>query len=70
MGRWEPDGRARLRDAALELFLERGFDDTTVSGIAERRAQIGVFELLNAAVGKTGCRNTPAYGIPAASATW
>ena len=36
MGRWEPDGRARLRDAALELFLERGFDDTTVSGIAER----------------------------------
>lgn len=36
MGRWEPDGRARLREAALELFLERGFDDTTVSGIAER----------------------------------
>ncbi|MFT4285944.1 MAG: helix-turn-helix domain-containing protein [Protaetiibacter sp.] len=36
MGRWEPGARARLREAALELFLEQGFDRTTVAEIAER----------------------------------
>lgn len=36
MGRWEPDGRTRLRDAALELYLERGFEQTTVTEIAAR----------------------------------
>src|SRR5579875_1473939 len=36
MGRWEPDAAGRLREAALELYLERGFVQTTVAEIAER----------------------------------
>jgi AcrR family transcriptional regulator len=36
MGRWEPGARGRLREAALTLFLERGFDQTVVADIAER----------------------------------
>ena len=36
MGRWEPDARGRLRVAALELYAERGFEQTTVADIAER----------------------------------
>lgn len=36
MARWEPDSRGRLRQAALELYGERGFEDTTVAEIAER----------------------------------
>lgn len=36
MGRWEPDARSRLAAAALDLYLERGFDQTTVADIAER----------------------------------
>ena len=35
MGRWEPDARGRLERAAIELYLERGFDQTTVAQIAE-----------------------------------
>ena len=34
MARWEPGARNRLADAALELFLQHGFDRTTTSGIA------------------------------------
>src|SRR6187402_1570350 len=36
MGRWEPDARGRLAQAALELYVERGFEQTTVADIAER----------------------------------
>src|SRR3954447_20400634 len=36
MGRWEPDSEGRLRQAAMELYLERGYEQTTVADIAER----------------------------------
>jgi AcrR family transcriptional regulator len=36
MSRWEPNARGRLEQAALELYLERGFDQATVAEIAER----------------------------------
>jgi AcrR family transcriptional regulator len=36
MSRWEPNARGRLEQAAAELFAERGYDQTTVAGIAER----------------------------------
>lgn len=36
MGRWQPDARGRLIRAALELFEERGFEQTTAGDIAER----------------------------------
>jgi AcrR family transcriptional regulator len=35
MGRWEPDARGRLVQAALELYVERGFEETTVAEIAK-----------------------------------
>jgi AcrR family transcriptional regulator len=36
MGRWEPNSRGRLQEAALALFAERGFDQTTAAEIAAR----------------------------------
>jgi AcrR family transcriptional regulator len=36
MPRWEGDARVRLVAAALHLFSEQGYDDTTVAEIAER----------------------------------
>src|SRR2546421_8387889 len=36
MGRWEPDARGRLAQAALALYSERGFEPTTVAEIAKR----------------------------------
>jgi AcrR family transcriptional regulator len=36
MPRWKPDARQRLVMAALGLFAEQGYDDTTVAQIAER----------------------------------
>jgi AcrR family transcriptional regulator len=36
MTRWEPNARGRLEQAALELFIERGFEQTTVAEIAQR----------------------------------
>jgi AcrR family transcriptional regulator len=36
MSRWEPDARGRLQQAAVELYVERGFEQTTVAEIAQR----------------------------------
>src|ERR1700745_2396358 len=36
MARWEPDASGRLREAALDLYVQRGFEQTTVADIAER----------------------------------
>jgi len=36
MGRWQPDARARLQEAALALYGDRGYEETTVAEIAER----------------------------------
>ncbi|MCX5396782.1 TetR family transcriptional regulator [Streptomyces sp. NBC_00102] len=36
MGRWEPNARGRLEQAAMELYGERGFDQTTAAQIAAR----------------------------------
>jgi AcrR family transcriptional regulator len=36
MGRWEPNARGRLMQAAFALYSERGFEQTTVAEIAER----------------------------------
>ncbi|GIG21344.1 TetR family transcriptional regulator [Cellulomonas chitinilytica] len=34
MGRWEPDAQNRLREAALSLFADGGYERTTVAEIA------------------------------------
>jgi len=36
MARWEPDARGRLVAAALELYAQRGYEETTVAEIAAR----------------------------------
>jgi AcrR family transcriptional regulator len=36
MGRWEPNARGRLEQAALELYVERGYENTTVAEIAKQ----------------------------------
>jgi AcrR family transcriptional regulator len=36
MGRWQPDSRGRLQEAALALYSERGFDQTTAAQIADQ----------------------------------
>jgi AcrR family transcriptional regulator len=36
MGRWEPDARGRLARAALALYADQGFEQTTVAEIAAR----------------------------------
>jgi AcrR family transcriptional regulator len=66
MGRWQPDSRGRLQEAALTLFAERGFDETTAAQVAEaaglsertffrhfadkREVLFGGFELLRALI--------------------
>lgn len=41
MGRWGPDARGRLERAAMQLYVERGYEQTTVAEIA---AQAGLTE--------------------------
>lgn len=36
MGRWPTNARERLENAALDLFVQNGYEDTTVAQIAER----------------------------------
>jgi AcrR family transcriptional regulator len=36
MARWEPDAEGRLQQAAMTLFLERGYAEVTVAEIADR----------------------------------
>lgn len=36
MARWEPDAQGRLQQAAVTLFLERGYAEVTVAEIADR----------------------------------
>jgi AcrR family transcriptional regulator len=36
MGRWKPGARERLVVAAVDLFTEQGYDETTVAQIAQR----------------------------------
>ena len=36
MARWEPNARERLERAAMDLYRERGFDETAVADIAAR----------------------------------
>ncbi|SOD74588.1 TetR family transcriptional regulator [Jatrophihabitans sp. GAS493] len=36
MVRWQPDAAGRLGQAAMELYIERGYEQTTVAEIAER----------------------------------
>ena len=36
MARWDPGAQERLTEAALDLYLERGYDNVTVADIAER----------------------------------
>ena len=36
MGRWEPNARGRLEQAAMELYNQRGYESTTVAEIAGR----------------------------------
>jgi AcrR family transcriptional regulator len=36
MGRWKPDSRRRLQEAALELYSEQGFAQATAAAVADR----------------------------------
>jgi AcrR family transcriptional regulator len=36
VGRWAEDANGRLRAAAMQLYVERGFEDTTVADIAAK----------------------------------
>ncbi|SDQ39655.1 TetR/AcrR family transcriptional regulator [Quadrisphaera sp. DSM 44207] len=36
MGRWDPNARERLESAALALFVEQGYEETTIAQIADR----------------------------------
>ncbi len=36
MARWEPNARGRLAQAAMDLYSQRGFEQTTVAEIAQR----------------------------------
>jgi SecD/SecF fusion protein len=40
MGRWEPDARGRLEQAALDLYQERGFEHAAETGKGRERAAV------------------------------
>ena len=54
MSRWEPDARGRLERAALELYSERGFEQTTVAEIA---ARAGLTERSSSGTSRTSVRS-------------
>ncbi|TKG61844.1 TetR family transcriptional regulator [Prauserella endophytica] len=54
MPRWMPRAKERLRDAAVELFLEHGFENVTVSDITRTR-RADQAHLLPLSHGQTGC---------------
>src|ERR1035437_9713819 len=41
MSRWEPNARGRLERAAMEVYLERVFEQTTVAEVAARAGLTG-----------------------------
>ena len=77
MARWEPDSQGRLQQAALALYSERGFEQTTVAEIAERAGltertfcyyggsrELGLVPVYNTELWPSGCLVRAATAVP------